>query len=121
MCRSDFVLGSCIVFDPADYSYPEPGVFKIPLAYPVAWRDHDWAYFLNLWIELKRRDGTIDALYGHWILVAGRPANVNRAGPSYAMCCTGWTDGNEAFPRIAVPITYHWTKVQYTELEHCDS
>jgi ABC-type amino acid transport substrate-binding protein len=47
---------------------PEPGVVKIPLAYPVARRDQDWAYFLNLWIELKRRDGTIDALYSHWIL-----------------------------------------------------
>jgi Na+/H+-dicarboxylate symporter len=47
---------------------PEPGVIKIPLAYPVAGRDQDWAYFLNMWIELKRREGTIDALYGHWIL-----------------------------------------------------
>jgi ABC-type amino acid transport substrate-binding protein len=47
---------------------PEPGTFKIPLAYPVARRDKDFAAFLNTWIELKRRDGTIDALYGHWIL-----------------------------------------------------
>lgn len=47
---------------------PEPGIVKIPLAYPVARRDQDWASFLNTWIELKRRDGTIDALYGHWIL-----------------------------------------------------
>ncbi|HEX6172554.1 MAG TPA: cation:dicarboxylase symporter family transporter, partial [Candidatus Binatia bacterium] len=47
---------------------PEPGVIKIPLAYPVAGRDQDWVSFLNTWIELKRRDGTIDALYGHWIL-----------------------------------------------------
>jgi hypothetical protein len=47
---------------------PEPGVVKIPLAYPVAGRDQNWASFLNTWIELKRRDGTIDALYGHWIL-----------------------------------------------------
>lgn len=47
---------------------PEPGIVKIPLAYPVARRDADWVYFLNTWIELKRRDGTIDALYGHWIL-----------------------------------------------------
>jgi ABC-type amino acid transport substrate-binding protein len=47
---------------------PEPGVVKIPLAYPVARRDQDWAHFINAWIELKRRDGTIDALYGHWIL-----------------------------------------------------
>ena len=47
---------------------PEPGIIRIPLAYPVGRRDTDWAYFLNTWIELKRRDGTIDALYGHWIL-----------------------------------------------------
>jgi len=47
---------------------PEPGVIKIPLAYPVARRDQDWANFINTWIELKRRDGTIDALYSHWIL-----------------------------------------------------
>ena len=47
---------------------PEPGIVKIPLAYPVARRDQEWVEFVNTWIELKRRDGTIDALYGHWIL-----------------------------------------------------
>jgi ABC-type amino acid transport substrate-binding protein len=54
---------------------PEPGIIKIPLAYPVARRDQDWAQFLNTWIELKRRDGTVNALYSHWILGkrAGKP------------------------------------------------
>lgn len=47
---------------------PEPGAIRIPLAYPVAGRDQDFASFVNTWIELKRRDGTIEALYGHWIL-----------------------------------------------------
>jgi ABC-type amino acid transport substrate-binding protein len=47
---------------------PQPEIVKIPLAYPVARRDQDFAAFLNTWIELKRRDGTIDALYAHWIL-----------------------------------------------------
>jgi len=47
---------------------PEPDTVRIPLAYPVARRDQEWAQFVNTWIELKRRDGTIDALYGHWIL-----------------------------------------------------
>ncbi|HEX5604977.1 MAG TPA: cation:dicarboxylase symporter family transporter, partial [Candidatus Binatia bacterium] len=47
---------------------PQPDIVKIPLAYPVARRDQDFAAFLNTWIELKRRDGTIHALYGHWIL-----------------------------------------------------
>ena len=47
---------------------PEPGIVKIPLAYPLPSRDQEWVQFVNTWIELKRRDGTIDALYGHWIL-----------------------------------------------------
>ena len=34
----------------------------------VARRDQEWMQFVNTWIELKRRDGTIDALYGHRIL-----------------------------------------------------
>jgi ABC-type amino acid transport substrate-binding protein len=47
---------------------PEPGIIRIPLAYPLARRDQEWVQFVNTWIELKRRDGTIDALYGHWVL-----------------------------------------------------
>jgi Na+/H+-dicarboxylate symporter/ABC-type amino acid transport substrate-binding protein len=47
---------------------PEPGIVKMPLAYPVARCGQEWAQFVNTWVELKRRDGTIDALYGHWIL-----------------------------------------------------
>ncbi len=51
---------------------PEPDIIKIPLAYPVAKHDERWAQFLNTWIDLKKGDGTIDALYRHWIL--GRQA-----------------------------------------------
>jgi ABC-type amino acid transport substrate-binding protein len=47
---------------------PEPDIIKVPLAYPVARRDEQLASFINTWIELKRRDGTIDALYRYWIL-----------------------------------------------------
>jgi len=47
---------------------PLPDPIKMPLAYPVARHDAQWAAFLDTWIELKQRDGTIDALYRHWIL-----------------------------------------------------
>jgi ABC-type amino acid transport substrate-binding protein len=47
---------------------PEPDIGRVPLAYPLARHDKDWETFVNTWIELKRRDGTIDALYRHWIL-----------------------------------------------------
>jgi ABC-type amino acid transport substrate-binding protein len=56
---------------------PEPDIVKIPLAYPVARGDEHWAHFVNTWIDLKRRDGTLDALYGHWIL-----GEASRQGPT---------------------------------------
>jgi ABC-type amino acid transport substrate-binding protein len=51
---------------------PRPGVVTAPLAYPIANRDGRLADFINTWIELKRKDGTIAALYDYWIL--GRTA-----------------------------------------------
>jgi Na+/H+-dicarboxylate symporter len=47
---------------------PEPGLIKVPLAYPMSRHDDRWEAFVNTWVELKRRDGTIDKLYRHWIL-----------------------------------------------------
>jgi len=55
---------------------PEPGILKIPLAYPIAKRDQAFASFINTWIELKRKDGTIDTLYEHWVL--GRDATARQ-------------------------------------------
>jgi len=51
---------------------PHPLSIRIPLAYPVARKDVEFARFLGLWIDLKRKDGTIQQLYDHWIL--GRDA-----------------------------------------------
>jgi ABC-type amino acid transport substrate-binding protein len=47
---------------------PQPEILRVPLAYPIARRDHDWAHFINTWIDLKRKDGSLDRLYQHWIL-----------------------------------------------------
>jgi Na+/H+-dicarboxylate symporter len=69
---------------------PDPGIVKIPLAYPVAGRDQDFASFLNTWIELKRRDGTIDALYGHWIL--GKQAGKRQPRWSIVRNVLHWLD-----------------------------
>jgi len=51
---------------------PHPVVVKLPLAYPVARHDLEAARFLSNWIDLKTKDGTIKALYDHWVL--GRDA-----------------------------------------------
>jgi Na+/H+-dicarboxylate symporter len=51
---------------------PHPLEIRLPLAYPVARQDVEAARFLSVWIDLKKKDGTIQALYDHWIL--GRDA-----------------------------------------------
>jgi ABC-type amino acid transport substrate-binding protein len=47
---------------------PGPDLIRVPLAYPIGKRDAAFASFVNTWIALKRKDGTIDAAYKHWIL-----------------------------------------------------
>ena len=55
---------------------PEPGIIKVPLAYPIGRHDAAFASFINTWIDLKRKDGTIETLYGYWVL--GRDAAPSR-------------------------------------------
>ncbi len=68
---------------------PHPLHFRIPLAYPVAHRDIEFARFLGTWIDLKRKDGTIQELYDHWIL--GRDAAPQRPRWSFLRNVLHWT------------------------------
>jgi hypothetical protein len=47
---------------------PGPDPIRVPLAYPIGRRDERLTSFVNTWIALKRKDGTLDAVYKHWIL-----------------------------------------------------
>jgi Na+/H+-dicarboxylate symporter len=47
---------------------PKPGFVKIPLAFPIARQDQAFAAFLNTWIDLKTKDGTLQRLYDYWVL-----------------------------------------------------
>jgi Na+/H+-dicarboxylate symporter/ABC-type amino acid transport substrate-binding protein len=67
---------------------PHPLEMRVPLAYPVARHDVEMARFLGLWIELKRKDGTIQALYDHWIL--GKSARARRPRWSILQDVLGW-------------------------------
>ena len=46
---------------------PQPARHKAMLAYPVARGDGEMARFVSTWIELKKNDGTIAALFDYWI------------------------------------------------------
>ena len=47
---------------------PKPHVSKIPIAYPVAGRDSEFADFLSHWVKLKKNSLEYPMLYDHWIL-----------------------------------------------------
>lgn len=75
--------GSFITLLHPEYSVavPHPLQIRLPLAYPVARHDEAAARFLSTWIELKLKDGTVQALYDHWIL--GKDATVK--GPRWSI------------------------------------
>jgi Na+/H+-dicarboxylate symporter len=47
---------------------PGPNPIRVPLGFPIGKRDERLASFINTWITLKRKDGTLDAAYKRWIL-----------------------------------------------------
>ena len=47
---------------------PLPAPIKVPLAYATPRGEPELTAFLNTWLDLKRKDGTIDGLYQYWIL-----------------------------------------------------
>ncbi len=65
------------------YSVVVPGPLRIrlPLAYPMARDDQAFARFVNTWIALKQKDGTLETLYDYWIL--GRSADA--ASPRWSL------------------------------------
>jgi Na+/H+-dicarboxylate symporter/ABC-type amino acid transport substrate-binding protein len=50
---------------------PHPLTAKVPMGYPLPTDDPAWARYISQWIELNQKNGTIDALFQHWILGAG--------------------------------------------------
>jgi Na+/H+-dicarboxylate symporter/ABC-type amino acid transport substrate-binding protein len=69
---------------------PHPVILKLPLAYPVASHDVEMARFLSNWIDLKQKDGTIRALYDHWVL--GREARPRTPRWSVLRNVLHWVD-----------------------------
>jgi Na+/H+-dicarboxylate symporter/ABC-type amino acid transport substrate-binding protein len=50
---------------------PQPALARVPLAYPIGRDDEPLRRFVNTWIALKRKDGSLDAIFRHWILGQG--------------------------------------------------
>jgi hypothetical protein len=67
---------------------PTPGRVQVPLAYPVA--DLEMARFVDAWIDLLRKDGTIQEVYDYWIL--GRTAQQRTPRWSIIRNVLHWVD-----------------------------
>jgi len=50
---------------------PQPDVVKVPMAYAMPAGETELADYVDSWIEMTRRNGTIDRLFAHWILGEG--------------------------------------------------
>jgi Na+/H+-dicarboxylate symporter/ABC-type amino acid transport substrate-binding protein len=95
--RPDVVLmsaerGSILTLLAPEYSIvvPEPGIIKFPIAYPIARHDERWRAFMDTWIGLQQRNGTIEELYGHWVL--GKNAERQRSRWSVIRNVLHWVD-----------------------------
>ncbi len=56
----------------------KPGVLALPVAYATAYGDESFLDFLDTWIILKKRDGTVQRLYEQWILGKSAKAESER-------------------------------------------
>jgi ABC-type amino acid transport substrate-binding protein len=50
---------------------PQGATETLPVGYAMAYGDDQLNAFMNRWIELKKRDKTIERLYNYWILGQG--------------------------------------------------
>jgi ABC-type amino acid transport substrate-binding protein len=57
---------------------PQPDVVRVPVAFPMRAGDERLREFVNHWIEICRRNGTLDRLYDHWILGRSPEADSRR-------------------------------------------
>jgi Na+/H+-dicarboxylate symporter len=60
-----------LLFPNYTVAIPKPDLLKVPLAYPVRRGDMDMLLFMNTWLDLKKKEETIQELYDYWILGKG--------------------------------------------------
>ncbi len=50
---------------------PKPDPIALPAGYPVPKDDDRWTRYVREWLELKKKDRTVDDLFDHWIRGGG--------------------------------------------------
>ncbi len=60
-----------LLFPDYTVAIPKPDLLKVPLAYPIRRGDTEMLLFMNTWLDLKKKEKTIQKLYDYWILGKG--------------------------------------------------
>jgi ABC-type amino acid transport substrate-binding protein len=79
-----------LVYPDFTVAVPKVDLLRIPVAYSVRHGDPEWLEYLDVWIQLKKKDGTLEQVYEHWIL--GREAE--KGGPRWSVIrdVLGWVE-----------------------------
>jgi Na+/H+-dicarboxylate symporter len=71
----------CLIYPEFNVAVPHPDVLQVPFGLPVARGNGEMIAFLNGWIELKRRDGTLERLFDYWM----RGVDQERRAPRWSV------------------------------------
>jgi Na+/H+-dicarboxylate symporter/ABC-type amino acid transport substrate-binding protein len=79
-----------LVYPDRSVAVAHPRITAVPMGYPLPRGETDMIEFVNTWIDLKRKDGTIESLYDYWIL--GKEAEKKQPRWSVIRNVLHWTD-----------------------------
>jgi len=57
---------------------PHPLEYRVPLGYPLPKGDDAWVNFVSEWTTLRQKNGTVQALFNHWITGDGARSKQQR-------------------------------------------
>ena len=67
-----------LIYPAYTVAVPLPHPIKLPIVYSMPKNHRNFADFVNAWLKLKKRDGTLDTIFEHWILGRGAEKKVPR-------------------------------------------
>ncbi len=79
-----------LVYPQYTVAVPMPQPILIPLAYAMPHGERELITFVNTWLDLRMKDGTVKEIYDHWIL--GEAAERKEPRWSVMRNVLGWVD-----------------------------
>jgi hypothetical protein len=58
----------CLIYPEYSVAIPHPMLLAMPMAYPMPKHARDLVDYVNTWLQLSRKDKTVQSLYDYWIL-----------------------------------------------------